>query len=61
MINFLPTMARLGRNSMNTNRLAAVFKEKLTEEEKRMLHAWLLAVEQEKTIEINRAKRKPRF
>jgi hypothetical protein len=61
MSNILPIMARLGRNSSLTNRLATTLNEKLSEAEKHAFFQWLQIVEQDQASSLNREKRKFRF
>ena len=59
-LNFLPTMARLGRDSLITRRLAKAIAEKFDENERNDFSKWLQVVESDKQIDVCRAERKSR-
>jgi hypothetical protein len=56
--NMLPELISVSRNCGFTNELNKILKEKLSDYDFEVLHRWLQIVAEEKTLEVNREKRK---
>ena len=57
----LPEIISVSRNCGFTTQLHQILSEKLTDADFEVLHRWLQIVEQERNLEVSRAKNKFRF